>query len=118
MKNFIKLVSFLVLSIGSTAAMANTSMSCYVDTSAFDEYRTGQCFAMIWGANKATAVFKVDGAPSGTKYIWSNSSCSESSSVCTTSIRAFQNYTMSATVLMPDGTWSQVQASASFEDGR
>lgn len=117
MKKFTKVVFGLMLSMGANAAMADT-MSCYVDTTAYDEYRTNSCFAMVWGANTATAVFKVDDAPSGSQILWSNSSCSQTSSVCSTSIRAFQNYTMSATVLKPDGTWSQVQASASFEDGR
>ncbi|ATC93841.1 hypothetical protein [Pseudoalteromonas tunicata] len=117
MKKVIKLACGLALSIGCTAAMANT-MSCYVDTPKYDEFTTNQCDAIVWGANIATAVFRVDDAPSGSRILWSDNRCSDTSNMCMISIHAFRNYTMKATVLKPDGTWHQVSASASFEDGR
>jgi len=117
MKLCAKVVFSLMLSMGASAAMADT-MSCYVDTTAYDEYRTNSCFAMVWNANTATAVFKVDDAPSGSKILLSNTNCSQTSSVCNTSISANQAYTMSATVLKPDGTWFEADASAVFSDGR
>jgi len=118
MKLCAKVVFSLMLSMGASAAMADT-MSCYVDTQAYDEFTVNACDAVIYGANETTAVFRVDDAPSGSQIIWSNSSCSQTSSVCGISIRAMGRYTMSARILKPDGTWSDVSgATASFEDGR
>ncbi|WDE02885.1 hypothetical protein SG34_015685 [Thalassomonas viridans] len=45
-------------SLVASQAYAAT-MECYVDTPAWDNYTPNSCFAMVWGANKATAVFRV-----------------------------------------------------------
>lgn len=108
-----------VLTLSSLPALAN-SMSCYVDTPAYDNFTTNFCSAVIFnGPTTTSAVFRVNNAPSNVQSVlWSDSSCSSSSTTCITSVRAYKPKTVTATVLKTDGTFFQVSATAEYELGR
>ncbi|WP_281557384.1 hypothetical protein [Thalassomonas sp. RHCl1] len=112
----------LVASSFATSQAYAAAMECYVDTPAYDHYTTGSCFAMVWGENKATAVFRIKDAASKpiSSVIWDGAakSCGTGGTGCAVSIYAFRQYTATATVLYQDGTWGTASATASFEDGR
>jgi hypothetical protein len=114
--------SLLCLSSVATSQAFSAEMECYIDTQAYDHYTANRCFAMVWGARKATAVFRVSGANKDINtVIWSDkaSSCGSSTSTsCSFSIGPFAPHKASATVLYSDGSWEKVSATASFEDGR
>ena len=113
-----KLLMASALVIASAPTLANT-MSCYVDTPAYDEFTTSFCSALVYnGPTTTSAVFKVDNPPSNVQsVIWSDSACSSTSTTCITTIRAYRPKTVTATVLKTDGTYFQVSASADYELG-
>ncbi|MBB1384550.1 hypothetical protein H5119_03105 [Pseudoalteromonas sp. SG45-5] len=120
MKTTLISMGIVLASIFSAQASAD-QMECYVDTQAYDQFTPNHCSALIYGKNKATAVFRVIGNGSDIdSVVWSNaaSSCGVSGTSCSFSIRSFRGYKAEATVLYTDGTWSKVSATASFEDGR
>ncbi|WP_281557383.1 hypothetical protein [Thalassomonas sp. RHCl1] len=111
----------LVASCLATSQAYATAMECYVDTPAYDHFTTGHCSALIWGANKATAVFRIKDADSKpiSSVIWGNAaaSCGTGGAYCTIDIYAFRSYTATATVLYQDGSWGSASATAWLEDG-
>ncbi|WDE07107.1 hypothetical protein SG34_009550 [Thalassomonas viridans] len=112
----------LVLASSFVAAHASAAtMECYVDTQAYDSFTPNQCFAVVWGQSRTTAVFRIAGSTGKpiNQVIWSGaaSSCGVSGSSCSISIRAYKTYTARATVLYQDGTWDTASATASFESG-
>ena len=102
------------VSQAATLTLSAMGMKCFVDTSAYDYFTYDQCFG-VGTALYTSAVFKIDGAASGSIYIWSDSRCSRTSSYCTIPIRQYQTITLSAYVLQPDYTWQSVQATARYE---
>jgi len=94
-------------------------MSCYVDTHAYDRFTPNNCLSMIWGANSATAVFRIDDEPANRYIDWQTPDCPSNSNVCTTTIYAFSPFQAHATVINLDtGEVTKVSATARFEDGR
>ena len=118
MKKIIGAGLLLASSFVASQASAAT-MECYVDTQAYDTFTPHQCFAVLWGQSKTTAVFRIAGGKPINQVIWSGaaSSCGVSGSSCSISIRAYKTYTARATVLYQDGTWDTASTSASFESG-
>ena len=120
MKKVLTIATLLAASVFSVQASAS-SMECYVDTQAYDQYTPNRCMALIYGQNKATAVFRVIGNGSAIdSVIWSNAaqSCGTSGTSCSFEIRSFKPYKAEATILYTNGSWSKVSVIASFEDGR
>ncbi|WP_028772061.1 hypothetical protein [Shewanella waksmanii] len=120
MNKFITAGLLVASSFMAQSASAAT-MECYVDTQAYDQYTPNHCFAMVWGARSATAVFRISGANKPiNKVIWGDkaSSCGTSGTSCSFSIRPFVSNKASATILYQDGTYETASATASFEDGR
>ncbi len=115
MKNMIKSALLTVASFAAFSASA--TMSCYVDTPAYDIFKQNYCDAFIAnGPHKTTAVFRIDNPPANlNSVIWSDSSCSQNSTICLVDIQAHRPLTMSATVLKTDGTYYQVSARADYE---
>ena len=114
----LKTILLAGLFFSSTAAMAD-GMSCYVDTPGSDSYTPTHCFAMIYGASQATAVFKIDPLPANYYIDWHNPGCAANSTVCTAVINVMQTYKATATVIdLDNGTTTDVWATAHFEDGR
>ncbi|WP_444913958.1 hypothetical protein ACJJIQ_06915 [Microbulbifer sp. ANSA003] len=112
------IAALFFISSHTTAA----TMECYVDTIKFDTYRPNVCFALVWGANTATAAFRIEEDTSKviSSVIWSDDahSCGTTSDrYCSFTIRAFRAYTAKATILYQDGSWDTASAIASFEDG-
>ncbi|WDD96706.1 hypothetical protein [Thalassomonas actiniarum] len=111
----------LVASSFATSQAYAAAMECYVDTPAYDQYTTGYCSALVWGANKATAVFRIKDAASKpiSSVSWggATASCGTGGAYCSITIYAFRQYTATAIVNYQDGTWSTASATASFEDG-
>lgn len=104
-----------ILFSGSSFA---TTMSCYVDTPAYDQYSANFCFA-VGQSRTTTASFKLTNT-SGTihKVLWSGtgtSSCSQSSTTCNVSIRHYQSVKVTADVLYTNGTWETSSATANYE---
>lgn len=89
-------------------------MKCYVDTPAYDHFTYDQCFSM-GNARTTTAVFNIENVPAGSTILWSDSSCSNSSTWCLVPIRQYQSKNVSATVLKPNGTYSTTSATAYYE---
>ncbi|WP_281558390.1 hypothetical protein [Thalassomonas sp. RHCl1] len=120
MKKLIGAGLLLASSFVASHASAAT-MECYVDTQAYDTFTPNQCFALLWGQSKTTAVFRIAGSTGKpiSQVIWSGaaSSCGVSGSSCSFSIRAYRTYTAKATILYQDGTWDTASAKASFESG-
>lgn len=106
------------LLLASTPLFANT-MSCYVDTPAYDQFSKDFCFSSVFeGPTTTSAVFRIDNAPSNlSSVIWSDSACSSTATTCITTIRAYRPKTVTATVLKTDGTYFQVSATAEYELG-
>ena len=120
MNKFLKAGILVASSIFGSQAMA-ANMECYVDTQAYDQFTANHCAALIFGANKATAVFRIVGASKPiNSVIWKDAakSCGTSGTFCSISIRAFRPNKATATILYTDGTWDTASATASFEDGR
>lgn len=113
-----KIIAGLLLASSSFATFGQ-SMSCYVDTPAYDTFTTSFCAGVIYnGPTTTSAVFRVDNPPSNLQsVVWSDSACSSSSTMCITSIRAYKPKTVTATVLKTDGTYYQVSATAEYELG-
>lgn len=107
-----------VLTFSSLPVLAK-SMSCYVDTPAYDNFTTSYCSAAIFdGPRTTSAVFRIDNPHSNIhSVIWSDSACSSSSTSCITTVRAYNPKTVTATVLKTDGTYFQVSATAEYELG-
>ncbi len=94
---------------------SSPSMSCFVDTPAFDIFTTGWC-DNSGTARTTTAVFRVDNPPSNFTILWSNGSCNSSSTTCFLPIRQYQTITLNATVLNNDNsTFTTTGATASYE---
>jgi hypothetical protein len=120
MKKMLSVAAVIATGLFSTQAAA-ADMECYVDTQAYDQYSKGHCFALIYGASSATAVFRIAGANKPiSSVIWGDkaSSCGTSGTSCSFTIRPFRPYKATATILYQDGTWEATSATASFEDGR
>ncbi|MBU2970049.1 hypothetical protein KO527_11870 [Pseudoalteromonas sp. C2R02] len=120
MNKFLKAGILVASSVFGSQAMA-ANMQCYVDTQAYDHFTADHCEALIFGANKATAVFRIVGASKPIdSVIWKDAakSCGTSGTFCSVSIRAFRTNKATATILYSDGTWGSASATASFEDGR
>lgn len=120
MNKFLKAGILVASSVFGSQAMA-ANMECYVDTQAYDHFTPNHCMAMVWGANKATAVFRIAGASKAIdSVIWKDvaKSCGTSGTSCSITIRAFRTNKATATILYSDGTWGTASATASFEDGR
>ncbi|MBB1268139.1 hypothetical protein [Shewanella sp. SR44-3] len=120
MKKFLSVAAVLSTSLFASQASA-ASMECYVDTQAYDQYTSGHCFALVYGARSATAVFRIAGANKPiSSVIWGDkaASCGTSGTSCSFTIRPFVSNKASATILYQDGTWATASATASFEDGR
>ena len=120
MKKILTTAALIGCAIFSAQASAD-KMECYVDTQAYDQYTGGRCFAMVFGARSATAVFRVVGNGSNIDSVqWSGaaSSCGTRGTSCSFQIRPFRPYTAEALILYSNGTWSKVSATASYEDGR
>ena len=94
---------------------SSASMSCFVDTPAFDQFTTGFCFS-VGTAFMTTAVFRIDNPPSNFTILWSDSRCSSNSLTCFLPIRHFQTITLSATVLNnSNNTFVNTSATARYE---
>ncbi|WP_299492831.1 hypothetical protein [uncultured Shewanella sp.] len=120
MKKIIKLSALIGLSVLGTNAMAST-MECYVDTPAYDEFRSRTCFAMIYGQRYTTAVFRIVEDKAIASVLWGGAAagkCTDNGNYCSFTIRSMSAYSVSATVLYEDGTYGTASAVASFEDGR
>lgn len=113
-----KMLLGALLASSSLYASANT-MSCYVDTPAYDHFSVSFCAAVIFnGPTTTPAVFRIDNPPSNLQsVVWSDSACASTSTTCITSIRAYRPKTVTATVLKTDGTYYQVSATAEYELG-
>ncbi len=99
----------------TVSSLASTSMKCFVDTPAYDQYRTGSCFA-AGSSRTTTAVFKIDGVPSNFRIYWSDSRCSQTSSTCMLPISWYQTISLSADVLdLTNNTFSSTSATAHYE---
>ena len=112
-----KLIATAILLLSSAPVFANT-MSCFVDTPAFDTFSVGFCSAVgnIDDPSRTTALFRVDNPPSDIlSVIWSDSACSSSQTRCFVPITAFRPVTVTATVLRTNGTFFQVSATADYE---
>lgn len=120
MKRMMKFAIFAGLSLLGGNAMAST-MECYVDTPAYDEFRSGTCFAMIYGQRYTTAVFRIVEDKAIASVLWggaANNKCTDNGNYCSFTIRSMTAYNVTATVLYEDGTYGSASAYASFEDGR
>jgi hypothetical protein len=120
MKNLLSVAAVIATGLFTSQASA-ADMECYVDTQAYDHFTSGHCFALIYGASSATAVFRIAGANKPiSSVIWGDkaSSCGTSGTSCSFTIRPFRANKASATILYQDGTWETASATASFEDGR
>jgi len=107
-----------ILLIASSSAFASSGMSCFVDTPDYDEFTSGFCFAMIFGARTTTAVFRVDNPPANAHIDWDHPDCPSSTTFCSVPIYAFHFLTVSALVIDLDSAYhNTVQATAYFEDG-
>ncbi len=107
-----------ILLMASSSAFASSGMSCFVDTPDFDQFTSGYCFAVIWGVNQSTAVFRVDNPPANAHIHWDHPSCPSSTTFCSVPIQAFQFLTVSALVIDLDSSYhNTVQATANFENG-
>ncbi|MCA1777880.1 MAG: hypothetical protein LC637_00430 [Xanthomonadaceae bacterium] len=92
-----------------------TGMSCFVDTPAFDLFTSPLCVS-AGTTLTTTAVFRVDNPPADFTIIWSDSSCSSSSTVCVVPINIIGYLTVSATVLNnANYTFTKVSATARYE---
>ncbi len=119
--NKIITASVLVASTFFTNETMAASMECYVDTQAHDQYTVGRCMAIVWGARRATAVFRVTGTDKPiSSVMWGDkaSSCGSSGTSCSFQIPGYSSHRATATILYQDGTWETTYARASFEDGR
>ncbi|NVJ50907.1 MAG: hypothetical protein HWE13_10905 [Gammaproteobacteria bacterium] len=92
------------------------SMKCLVDTPAWDNWGSPNCFSAGF-ARTTTAFFQIDGGPSSNyRVYWSDSRCSSSSKSCSLPIRQYQTLRLSADVLdLSNNTFSTVQATAHYE---
>lgn len=118
MKELVKPLLVCAL-LGSPMAATAETMSCFVDTPRLDRFTTPRCFSVIFGAQSATAVFRVDPPlPNNFKVLWDDTRCNSTQSTCAVRIRAFTEKIMRATVLNFDNhTFFEVSATASFENG-
>lgn len=120
MKKYLAATAFALASSFSLSANADL-MECYVDTQAYDQFRSNACFALVYGARSATAVFRVVGNGSeidSVQWTGAASSCGTRGTSCSFTIRPFRPYKAEALILYSNGTWSRVSATASYEDGR
>ncbi len=109
----------VLLTAASFSAFSAQTMSCYVDTPAYDQFTPNNCVAMIFnGPTTTSAVFRIDNPPANLQSVlWSDSACSSSATTCITDVRAYRPKSVSATVLKTDGTFYQVSANAHYELG-
>lgn len=98
----------------SAVRAGNIRMKCYVDTPAYDHFTYGSCFTGGY-APVTLAVFFIDNVPAGSQVIWSNGSCTANSNYCMLPIRTYGTVSLNATVLKPNGTYSQTSATAYYE---
>lgn len=120
MKKILNVLTLVGLSLLGSNVMAST-MECYVDTPAYDEFRSGNCFAMIYGERYTTAVFRIVEDKGIASVLWGGAAankCTDNGNYCSFTIRSMSAYSVSATVLYEDGTYGTASAVASFEDGR
>ncbi|MBI2379859.1 MAG: hypothetical protein HYV16_03770 [Gammaproteobacteria bacterium] len=109
-----------------SAAVANSisssnglTLSCYVDTPAYDQYAEGYCDALIYNAKTAKAVFQVFGSEQAGRYTYAWTNCTSTSSQCVKTIYPFRFYNISVVVTDTyTGTKTTLTATANFEDGR
>lgn len=103
----------------ATNTIANLTLSCFVDTPAFDQYVSGSCASTVLGGPQTTtAVFKVFGTASGHSYSYSWTGCTSSSSECQRIIRAYQPITVSVVVTdTSTGEQQFLSAQAEYELG-
>jgi hypothetical protein len=118
MKELVKPLLICAL-LGSPMAATAETMSCFVDTPALDRFTPHRCFAVVFGARFATALFRVDRPlPNNYEVLWSDTRCDSTKSTCAVRITAFLPKTMEATVLnLDNNTFFRVSATASFENG-
>ena len=104
--------------------VSNASLSCYVDTTDYDQLTSGYC-ASGWRPgqpNPTIAHFQVVGlAPGSYTFSWSNPQCSSASSWCNQSIRkdtsGGQPVTMTVTIHdNATGASTTVSATAEYVD--
>lgn len=112
-----------LLAVGALTAFDTeaAAVECYVDTQAYDHFTQGYCSAVVWGARSTTAVFRVTGTSGQiSQVLWGGDASGKcgTGTMCSFSIRAFRQYTATATILYSDGTWENASATAEFEDGR
>ena len=106
------------LLLGSSLSAIADGMSCYVDTRGYDQFTPDYCFAVVGGARRATAVFRIDDLPNHYTIIWNQPNCAANQTICSTTIQAFHPYTASAYVLnLDENSFTTVSATAEFEDG-
>lgn len=110
-----KVLLLLVLSVSSMTAFSNT-LSCFVDTPRVDRFTEGYCEATIFGNTfTGQAVFALDNPPAHSELqsiLWTDSACSTGSTSCLVPLKAFNPKTVTATVLLNDGTFYQASATA------
>jgi len=111
------LLTGLALLVFSGSSLA-TTMSCYVDTTAYDSYSEGGCFAAAW-ARTTTANFKITSSNGSiNKVFWSGpgtSSCSQTSTQCNVQVSQYSSVTVTADVLYTNNTWESTSATAYYE---
>jgi len=96
-------------------ATGSLSMSCFVDTPAYDNLTQGYCFS-AGAARTTTAYFLINNAPSNYTVIWSDSRCNSASLSCILPIRQYQTINLSATVLNnSNNTFAKTSARAEYE---
>lgn len=102
--------------LNTNGEQTGASMKCFVDTQAYDKYRSGHCYS-VGNSRTATAVFKIDGGPdSNFRVHWSDKRCSKTSKNCFLPISWFHSITVSADVLdLSNGTFISTSATAEYE---
>jgi len=94
---------------------ASGGMSCLVETIGFDIYEANGCFADS-PRPSTLAFFRIDGAPSNFRVLWSDSRCNPNRTICSVPIFPLRPVTMSATVLnLSNNTFFTASATARYE---
>lgn len=90
--------------LSSAKAGLSASMSCYIDTPAYDEFSPGYCFAI--GTTPSVAVFQLSTPTPAAYVVWyDHPECSGDE--CAVSIRPGQSITMGAYYVTYQGTPTQ-----------
>lgn len=116
-----KTLSALALILASSSSFA-ANMECMVDTAGWDQWGEGYCFGMEFTFDRAPndATWRITNLNKTiSSVIWSEATqgCSSTATYCTKSIPPYAEFVGKATILYADGTWENVQATASFETG-